>query len=211
MIYEKLLRIQQELVATKDLYNSFGKYSYRSCESILESLKPLLAREKCIVLFKDEMHDVGSRNYIKVTLSFIDAETGESVEVTSEAREDETKKGMDGSQITGASSSYARKYALNAMFAIDDNKDSDETNTGEPKLYDRNEVAKKGKPTSDEWIDPKDIDTVVDYRKESINKWKEIGRNPVDLQNYFTVTTATTNEEWKKIFTDISAGNIKEL
>ena len=128
-VYEKLIAIQSELKAPKSQYNSFGKYAYRNCEDILESLKPLLKEHKSTIYISDEIVTVLERFYVKATVTFIDAETGESITNTAYAREEESKKGMDGSQVTGASSSYARKYALNGMFAIDDTKDSDFTNT----------------------------------------------------------------------------------
>ena len=128
-VYEKLIAIQSELKAPKSQYNNFGKYAYRNCEDILEALKPLLKEYKSTIYIADEIVTVLERFYVKATVTFIDAETGESITNTAYAREEESKKGMDGSQVTGASSSYARKYALNGMFAIDDTKDSDFTNT----------------------------------------------------------------------------------
>ena len=128
MVCEKLLQIQSKLKVPKGQYNEFGKYKYRSCEDILEALKPLLAEVKAAVILNDEIVQVGERIYVKATASFIDIEDKQTITTTAYAREEETKKGMDGSQITGASSSYARKYALNGLFAIDDNKDSDATN-----------------------------------------------------------------------------------
>ena len=129
-VYEKLINIQSELKAPKSQYNSFGKYKYRNCEDILESVKPLLEKNRSTLFISDEVILIGSRFYVKSTVTFVDAESGEKIINTAYAREEENKKGMDGSQITGASSSYARKYALNGMFAIDDTKDSDTTNTG---------------------------------------------------------------------------------
>ena len=128
-VYEKLIAIQSELKAPKSQYNSFGKYAYRNCEDILEALKPLLKEHKSTIYISDEIVTVLDRFYVKATVTFIDAETGEKIINTAYAREEEAKKGMDGSQVTGSSSSYARKYALNGMFAIDDTKDSDFTNT----------------------------------------------------------------------------------
>ena len=128
-IYKKLSGIQCELVATKGQYNNFGKYSYRSCEDILEAVKPLLDKYKVAIVIKDDIVLVGDRFYVKATATLIDSETGESVEASAFARESADKKGMDSSQVTGATSSYARKYALNGLFAIDDNKDADATNT----------------------------------------------------------------------------------
>ncbi len=128
-VYEKLMTVQTKLRAPKGQYNSFGKYSYRSCEDILEALKPLLAEVGAIVNVTDEIKLIGDRYYVEATASFIDTETGERMIAKASAREAETKKGMDDSQVTGSVSSYARKYALNGLFAIDDNKDADSTNT----------------------------------------------------------------------------------
>ena len=128
-VYEKLMTVQTKLRAPKGQYNSFGKYSYRSCEDILEALKPLLAEVGAIVNVSDEIKLIGDRFYVEATAMFLDCETGDSVVARASAREDESKKGMDLAQVTGSVSSYARKYALNGLFAIDDNKDSDATNT----------------------------------------------------------------------------------
>ena len=127
-IYAALMAVQAELKAPKGQYNAFGKYKYRNCEDILEAVKPLLAEVKAVVIIGDELELIGSRFYVKATARFIDCETDAQITNTAYAREEDTKKGMDGSQITGASSSYARKYALNGLFAIDDTKDSDTTN-----------------------------------------------------------------------------------
>jgi hypothetical protein len=122
----KLQQIQSELVAPKNLFNKFGGYSYRSAESILEAVKPLLEKHKAILTISDEMVDVGGRVYVKATASFMT--DGETIQTTAFAREPDDRKGMDASQITGASSSYARKYALNGLFCIDDTKDADALN-----------------------------------------------------------------------------------
>lgn len=130
-IYEKLLSLQQELKCPKNQYNDFGKYNYRNAEDILEVAKPLCFKYKTLLFLSDEIKNIGNRNYVESTATFINIENPEEkITVTASAREEETKKGMDGSQITGASSSYARKYALNGLFDIDDTKDSDTTNTG---------------------------------------------------------------------------------
>ena len=126
----KLQMLQQKLKVPEDLYNSFGGYSYRSAESILQALKLLLVETKTTILITDDLVNIGERYYVKAIVRLFDIETKEVIaETTAFAREEENKKGMDGSQITGASSSYARKYALNGMFLIDDVKDSDATNT----------------------------------------------------------------------------------
>lgn len=124
-IYEKLLAIQSELKAPKGQYNNFGKYKYRSCEDILEAVKPICAKHKAALILSDEMIVLGDRYYIKAKATLIDTEDCCEVCNTAYAREEETKKGMDGSQITGTASSYARKYALNGLFCIDDTKDAD--------------------------------------------------------------------------------------
>ena len=127
---KELITIQSELKAPKTQINRFGGYKYRKAEDILEAVKPLLAKQKCTLIISDDIVMIGNRIYVKATAT-IKNEKGEFEETTGWAREEETKKGMDGSQITGASSSYARKYALNGLFAIDDNADSDTTNTGQ--------------------------------------------------------------------------------
>ena len=128
-IYDKLFNIQQKLNAPKNQRNNFGNYNYRSCEDILEAVKPLLSENKCVLKLSDEIIYTGERYHVKAIATLTDIETGEKEFADGWAREEESKKGMDGSQITGASSSYARKYALNGLFCIDDNKDSDSTNT----------------------------------------------------------------------------------
>lgn len=130
-IHEKLFAVQQALKAPKDQFNSFGKYSYRSCEGVLEALKPLLMETKMTVVLCDTIKEIGGRVYVEASATAYDIENGQSITVTASAREEESKKGMDASQVTGAASSYARKYALNGLFAIDDNKDSDATNNGD--------------------------------------------------------------------------------
>lgn len=127
---KELLQIQSELKAPKGQFNAYGKYKYRSCEDILEAVKPILKKCNCTLLLSDSLVYIGDRYYIKATATLVNAE-GKSISTEAYAREEETKKGMDASQITGASSSYARKYALNGLLCIDDNKDSDTTNTGD--------------------------------------------------------------------------------
>lgn len=135
-IYAKLATIQKKLKCEKSQYNSFGKYKYRSCEDILKAVKPLLDETKTVLTLSDELVAIGERYYVKATATLLDTEESKDVpfiSTTAYAREEETKKGMDGSQITGTASSYARKYALGGLFDIDDGIDSDATNTGETK------------------------------------------------------------------------------
>lgn len=122
-LHEKLLAIQTKLKAPKGQYNSFGKYSYRSAEDILEAVKPLNAEQGVLLTITDEIKEVGGRIYVVATATVSDGT--DELKVSAFAREPENKKGMDESQITGATSSYARKYALNGLYAIDDNKDAD--------------------------------------------------------------------------------------
>ena len=121
---KNLVNIQNELKAPKSNFNSFGKYRYRSAEDILTAVKPLLAKYSCTMTITDEVVFIGGRFYIKATATITDEE-GNTESVSAFAREDESKKGMDGSQITGTASSYSRKYCLNGMFLIDDTKDAD--------------------------------------------------------------------------------------
>ena len=125
-VYKKLIKVQQELKAPKNQRNTFGNYNYRSAEDILEALKPVLAAHEATVFISDKVV-VKENNcaYIEATATFVDIETGESISTTAFAREAENKKGMDPSQITGSASSYARKYALNGLFLIDDAVDPD--------------------------------------------------------------------------------------
>lgn len=125
-VYKKLIEVQKELKVPKNQRNTFGNYNYRSCEDILEALKPVLSEHGATVFISDK--PVVKENlfsYIEATATFVDTESGDSVSVTAYAREAEMKKGMDVSQITGSASSYARKYALNGLFLIDDTKDAD--------------------------------------------------------------------------------------
>lgn len=144
MIYEKLSKIQAELKAPKNQFNKFGGYAYRSAEDIQESVKPLLEKYGCTMILTDSIWSQSfegfeARFYVKATARFIDNETAEIVEVSGYAREERDKKGMDGAQATGSASSYARKYALNGLFLIDDCKDPD---AQESKTY------KNGKTTA---------------------------------------------------------------
>lgn len=124
-VYEKLIAVQEKLKAPKNQYNKFGKYYYRNAEDILEAVKPLCAEQKAVIFISDRPMFVDGRFYIEATAVFQDIESEGRVSVCAYAREDESKKGMDGSQITGATSSYARKYALNGLLCVDDGKDAD--------------------------------------------------------------------------------------
>jgi hypothetical protein len=138
-IYSKLLSIQNELKAPKNQYNKFGNYNYRSCEDILEAIKPLCLKYGAVVLIDDYVSQIGERFYVKAKVSLIDIDTQEEVYACAYARESENKKGMDSAQVTGATSSYARKYALNGLFCIDDTKDVDTQEYQEKKQTNNNQ------------------------------------------------------------------------
>jgi len=133
-IQRKLQLIQAELKAPKGQTNKFGGYRYRSCEDILTALKPLMSKYECALVITDNIVEVGGRVYVNATASLGDTLSGDFLNANGFAREAETKKGMDDAQITGSASSYARKYALNGLFAIDDTKDPDATNDHGSKL-----------------------------------------------------------------------------
>lgn len=147
--FEKVQKVQEELKAPKNQFNKFGNYAYRSCEDIYNAVKPLLAKYGLYLTVSDELVTVGERYYIKATATLGNVDDLSFIHNVAYAREEETKKGMDGSQITGASSSYARKYALNGLFLIDDVRDSDVTNT-HGKVYENDELNNK---TYRSWLD----------------------------------------------------------
>lgn len=169
-IYEKLLAIQQELKAPKGQYNSFGKYKYRSCEDILEAVKPICAKHNALLTISDDLVYMGDRYYIRATATLVDIVDFGEVRNTAFAREEETKKGMDGSQITGTASSYARKYALNGLFCIDDTKDAD------------TDEFKKQEDKPEPKVDQKIINVIV----ESAAKYAEMKQgDPDELLKFY--------------------------
>lgn len=154
---KELNTIQSLLKAPKDQYNKFGNYKYRNCEDILEAVKPLLFSQSCTLTISDEIVMIGTRYYVRATATIKNA-NGETEMTTAYAREDESKKGMDASQITGSTSSYARKYALNGLFCIDDTKDSDSLNN---KCQSNNQLEKDNRK-----LLPKDK-----FNDEDLMKW----------------------------------------
>ena len=124
-VLKKLFEIQQELKVPKNQRNTFGNYNFRNCEDIMEASKPVCKKHNCLLTCSDEVSQIGDRYYVEATATLYDLDSEESITAKASAREEETKKGMDASQITGASSSYARKYALNGLLQLDDNKDAD--------------------------------------------------------------------------------------
>lgn len=193
-VYQKLMSVQKDLKAPKNQYNSFGKYRYRSCEDILEGVKPILNQYDCAITLADEIEQIGDRYYVKATATFFDCETGNAVSNTALARESDDKKGMDASQVTGTASSYARKYALNGLLLIDDTKDADtDENRNEQTGRARSEAAKKGQATKEQnatdnankIIDEKSLNVLKELmQKKGIDpnqKWK--GKELKDLTN----------------------------
>lgn len=161
-VYQKLMIVQETLKAPKNQYNSFGKYHYRSCEDILEGVKPILSEVGATITLSDNIEVIGDRVYVKAIALFRDVVTGESVENVAYAREENEKKGMDGAQVTGASSSYARKYCLNGLLLIDDTKDCDTDEN-------RNERTAKSKKVDA----PKEQEMISEKDKEILRKTVE--------------------------------------
>lgn len=184
---KELITIQSELKAPKTQVNNFGGYKYRKAEDILEAVKPLLAKQKCTLTITDDIVMVGNRIYVKATAT-IKNEKGEVETSTGWAREEESKKGMDASQITGASSSYARKYALNGLLAIDDNADSDTTNNGQQQTQTQQPVPQQ---SSTAQYNSNDLNEGMEYLSRCINKdnliwvvqhYKPLTANPKFMQ-----------------------------
>ena len=192
-VYEKLLSIQTALKAPKNQYNAFGKYNYRNCEDILEAAKPICKEVNALVWLTDNIVMVGERYYVEATATFVDIESGEKLLAVAYAREEESKKGMDGSQVTGASSSYARKYALNGLFDIDDTKDSDDTNTfGKDDTPPKNDTPPAQPPKKQPT--PRDV---------LIAKLKEKGIDPTAYANEKGLTKETTPERYEELLKEL--------
>lgn len=168
---KELIAIQSELKAPKSQFNKFGGYKYRKAEDILEAAKPLLAKQKCTLIITDDVVLIGNRIYVKAT-AILKNEKGECETSTGWAREEETKKGMDGSQITGASSSYARKYALNGLFAIDDNQDSDAANDGQHQEAQQQAQTQQpaAQQTASSQYHPNDLNEGLGYLSRCVSK-----------------------------------------
>lgn len=179
-VREKLLAVQAELKAPKGQTNSYGKYKYRSCEDILESVKPLLKKYNATLVISDSLELIGERYYIKATATFQDVETDGVIENTAYARESAEKKGMDDSQVTGATSSYARKYALNGLFLIDDTKDADTDEfRNQQKSKEERDFDKKVEKDKKSTISAKDQETLKNVCEKKGYKVDEIFNKPL--------------------------------
>lgn len=183
---KELTMIQNELKAPKDKYNSFGKYAYRSAEGILEAVKPLIYKHECVFTLSDDIQLVGDRFYVKAIATITNKE-GNQVTVTAFAREDETKKGMDGSQITGAASSYARKYAMNGLFCIDDTKEAD--------TEELHETTNKNTEVKE---------SPITYREQVIRCAKSKGIGMVELAKDYGLNSETTEDRYKEVLEDLT-------
>ena len=185
---KELIKIQQELKAPKGQYNSFGKYKYRSAEDILEAVKPICHKNGCTLTLSDELKQIGDRYYIEATATLTKDDS--SISVTAYAREAESKKGMDESQITGTASSYARKYALNGLFCIDDTKDAD-TDEYTSKTQGGAEEAKQRIMEGETW------------KKKVLELAHEKGIKAKELAEDYKLNEKTTTEEFKKVYEDL--------
>lgn len=191
-IFEKLLTIQNELKAPKSQYNSFGKYNYRSCEDILEAVKPLCLKHGAVLFLKDNIININERYYVQAVATLVNIEKpDEVVEVTANARESLDKKGMDDSQITGATSSYARKYALNGLFNIDDTKDADTDNY---KNQQENSI-KNTEPTPIATGTLKQIDILIHKFSEVTGKTDEEIKAVIKEKYHFEDFTKLSNKD----------------
>lgn len=166
---KELITIQSTLKAPKSQFNAFGNYKYRKVEDILEAVKPIMSNLGCTLVMTDDIEMVGNRIYVKATATLKNSK-GEIEITTGYAREEETKKRMDGSQITGAASSYARKYALNGLFAIDDNADSDTTNIENQQSQQKVKSSNNVPATSDPQYHPNDINEAIQMVSRCVNK-----------------------------------------
>ena len=198
---KELIAIQSELKAPKTQFNKFGGYKYRKAEDILEAVKPLLAKQKCTLIITDDIVLVGNRIYVKATAT-IKNEKGESETSTGWAREEEQKKGMDGSQITGASSSYARKYALNGLLAIDDNADSDTTNDGQHQAAQQQAQATQqqaAQQTASQQFNSNDLNEGLVYLSRCVTKdnliWVVQTYKPLTVNPQFMQAVSTKKKE----------------
>lgn len=193
-VYQKLMRVQSKLKAPKNQFNKFGNYSYRSCEDILEGLKPLLKEVGAILVINDEVVNIANRFYIKATASFISIDDGEKIISSALAREEEERVKFDPAQLTGSVSSYARKYALNGLFAIDDTKDSDITNK-----HDKDNITSLN--NENKWTNPKLTDNQI-KRLYAIAYKKGIGADKVKeqvLKKFNKEVSGLTKTEYDKV------------
>lgn len=191
---EKLIKIQSELKAPKSNYNGFGKFHYRSCEDILETVKPLLAKEKCTLTLSDDIVAIADKVYVRATATISDGKEQHST--SAYARESENKKGMDESQMTGTASSYARKYALNGLFLIDDTKDADTDEFQHTKQKAEKKQSGATKKTEDK--------KKADWRTKVLDLAKSKGITAIDLATKYKLNNSTSAERFKEIYEELT-------
>ena len=205
-VLKKLSIIQLELKVPKNQRNSFGNYNFRSCEDIMEASKPICSKHNCLLLCTDEIVYVGERYYIKATATLYDLDSNESISVTAEAREEETKKGMDASQITGASSSYARKYALNGLLQLDDNKDPD---TNE---YSKQQNRVNNKPSKAVSNSNQKIEMITDEQIKLLHTlFTKVPNGEEEKKKLYTKAKITTSKELTKKNATVMIDYLKKL
>lgn len=194
-ILKKLLLIQKELKVPKNQFNAFGKYNYRSCEDILESARPIANKNNCVIVINDDIKEISGRYYVEATITLFDVESGEEISTKAFAREAEPKSNMSESQLTGACSSYARKYALSAMFALDDEKDDD--------TRDNRQQSKQN--TQPKKTISKPIDEKTKHLSSVFNKMKT---HNVSKQDILSILKTNFNKTSSK---DLTLEEVKEL
>ena len=185
-LYQKLSRIQAELKAPKNLFNKFGNYSYRNAEGIQEALKPYETKFGVMVTLSDSIEEINGRVYVKATATIYDTDSAESIAVTAYAREAETKKGMDDAQVTGATSSYARKYALNGLFLLDDTKDVDSEEYQAQGKGEANKATSKPKAKAEPKTEPKTIEPLNEKEMQFL-KQRYTGDNLAKLLEFYKI------------------------
>ena len=191
---EKLIKIQSELKAPKSNYNGFGKFHYRSCEDILEAVKPLLAKEKCTLTLSDDIVAIADKVYVRATATISDGKEQHST--SAYARESKNKKGMDESQMTGTASSYARKYALNGLFLIDDTNDADTDEFQHTKQKAEKKQSGATKKTEDK--------KKADWRTKVLDLAKSKGITAIDLATKYKLNNSTSAERFKEIYEELT-------
>ena len=195
-ILKKLLLIQQELKVPKNQFNAFGKYNYRSCEDILESARPIANKNGCVIVINDDIKEINGRYYVEATITLFDVDSGEEISTKALAREAEPKSGMSESQLTGACSSYARKYALSAMFALDDEKDDDTRDN-------RQQSKQINKPVQKQTQKPVD-----EKSKHLTNIFNKMKAHNVSKQDILSILKTNFNKTSSK---DLTLQEVKEL
>ena len=185
-LYQKLSRIQAELKAPKNLFNKFGNYSYRNAEGIQEALKPYETKFGVMVTLSDAIEEINGRVYVKATATIYDTDSAENISVTAYAREAETKKGMDDAQVTGATSSYARKYALNGLFLLDDTKDVDSEEYQAQGKQEANKATSKPKAKAEPKTEPKTIEPLNEKEMQFL-KQRYTGDNLAKMLEFYKI------------------------